>query len=166
VWRQKTAAFGVCPRIGCGSLTGPADRRGISPPPRLIRSGLRFYWLALGVLTVWRVTHLLKAEDGPWDLMVRIRHWAGYGLWGRLLDCFYCLSLWVAVPFAYWLGEQWKERMLLWPALSGAAILLERLTSDQGQAQRAAYTEDEEGNDVLRQKQDTISRGNHEFPSS
>lgn len=32
----------------------------------------------------------------------------------------------VAGPFAYCLGTTWGERLLLWPALSGAAIFVER----------------------------------------
>ena len=89
---------------------------------------MRFYWLVLGVLAVWRLTHLLNAEDGPWDTMVRLRVWLGAGAWGHLLDCFYCLSLWLALPFALAVGEGWWERLLLWPALSAGAILVERLT--------------------------------------
>lgn len=90
---------------------------------------MKFYWLILGALAVWRITHLLNAEDGPLDVLVRLRQFAGDGLWGDLLDCFYCLSLWIAVPFAWWLGDIWKERLLLWPALSAASIAIERLTS-------------------------------------
>src|ERR1022692_2975092 len=89
---------------------------------------MRFYWLVVVALTVWRITHLLQAEDGPWDLVVRLRRKANDTFWGRLLDCFYCLSLWVALPFALGLGEDWKERLLLWPALSAAASLLPRRT--------------------------------------
>jgi hypothetical protein len=89
---------------------------------------MRFYWLVLGVLSVWRTTHLLANEDGPWDLLVGLRKVAGSGFWGNLLDCFYCLSLWIAIPFACWIGDGWAERLLLWPALSGAAILIERAT--------------------------------------
>ena len=59
--------------------------------------GCSFYWLTLGILAVWRVTHLLQAEDGPWDMVVRFRLWLADGFWGRLLDCFYCLSIWVAL---------------------------------------------------------------------
>jgi len=76
---------------------------------------------------VWRVTHLLQAEDGPWDFVVRVRSYAGTGMWGRLMDCFYCLSLWIALPFAWLCGEGWTERLLLWPALSAGAIFLERV---------------------------------------
>lgn len=92
---------------------------------------MRFYWLALSMLAIWRITHLLSAEDGPWDVVIRLRKSAGDGFWGELFDCFYCLSLWIAVPFACWLGEDWKEKLVLWPALSAGSILLERLTANR-----------------------------------
>ena len=82
----------------------------------------------VGGLAVWRITHLFNAEDGPGDLLVRIRLLAGSGFWGRLLDCFYCLSLWIATPLAGLLASGWREWLLLVPALSGAGILLERAT--------------------------------------
>ena len=118
---------------------------------------MRFYWLALGTLGVWRITHLLNAEDGPADLLVRFRRLAGWGFWGKLLDCFYCLSLWIAVPFALALGEDWRERLLLWLGLSAGAILLERSTAP---APQAMYREDEETtNAVLRKEQEPVSDG-------
>jgi hypothetical protein len=89
----------------------------------------RFYVLILGVLGVWRLTHLLNAEDGPGKALARFRNLVGAGFWGELLDCFYCLSLWVAAPFAFFLGNPWSEKLLLWLALSAAAILLERATA-------------------------------------
>lgn len=85
------------------------------------------YGFILGVLGVWRITHLLNAEDGPGQVLVRLRRLAGSGFWGELLDCFYCLSLWVAAPFAWLLASGWREGFMLWLALSGAAILLERM---------------------------------------
>jgi hypothetical protein len=93
-----------------------------------------FYELLLGVLAVWRITHLLQAEDGPWDLVVRLRARAGDGVAGRLMDCFYCLSLWIALPFALLPGvpgASWFEQLMLWPALSAGAILLERATGQR-----------------------------------
>lgn len=92
---------------------------------------------------MWRISHLLYAEDGPWDLFVRVRRRAGESFWGRLLDCFYCLSLWFAAPLAYLLGEEWKERLLLWPALSAGASLLERMTAGERGAPPAPYREDD-----------------------
>jgi hypothetical protein len=113
----------------------------------------RYYWLILGVLAVWRVTHLLYAEDGPWDSFVMLRRKAGEGFWGGLLDCFYCLSLWIALPLAIWIGLSWTERALLWPAFSAGAILLERMTSTEAAPPAAEYHfEDEEEHDVLLRK--------------
>lgn len=87
----------------------------------------KVYWFIVAALAVWRITHLLQAEDGPWQMIVRFRRALGSGMWGSLLDCFYCLSVWIAVPFAVIVGASWRERLLLWPALSGAAILMERM---------------------------------------
>ena len=103
---------------------------------------MAYYWLVLAVLAVWRITHLLAAEDGPWDLIVRFRQAVGDGFWGTLIDCFHCLSLWVALPFALGMGRTWPERLLLWPALSGAAILLERATTREPPEPPAMYFED------------------------
>jgi len=111
-----------------------------------------FYGLILGALAVWRITHLLRAEDGPWDSVAKLRRLAGNSIWGKLLDCFYCLSVWVAVPFAWWLGDNWKHRLLLWPALSGAASLLERATGKLLEPPTAPYFEDsKEKNDGMLQ---------------
>jgi hypothetical protein len=81
----------------------------------------------LGTLAVWRLTHLLASEDGPFYLLARLRRRLGSGFWGGLMDCFYCLSLWMAIPFAIWLGGSWIERAVIWLALSGAAILVNRI---------------------------------------
>jgi hypothetical protein len=110
-----------------------------------------FYGLVLGVLGVWRVAHLLNAEDGPWAVFVRLRRRAGSGFWGELLDCFYCLSLSTAVPFALLIGAGWRERLLLWPALSAGAIVLERVTAEKKDSS-PLYWEDREVQDgMLRQ---------------
>jgi hypothetical protein len=85
--------------------------------------------LIVVILVVWRVTHLLWAEDGPADIFAHLRRLAGSSFLGRLLDCFYCLSLWVALPLAWVSGSGWLERGLLWLSISGGAILLERVTS-------------------------------------
>jgi len=116
-----------------------------------------FYWLVLGILGVWRITHLFYAEDGPWDIFVRLRKLAGSGFWGKLLDCFYCLSLWIAVPFALVLGDGWMERIFLWPTFSAGAILLERATSRLQGTTPAPFAEDaEEQNALLRRQEGTV----------
>jgi hypothetical protein len=89
----------------------------------------RFYWFLLAVLGAWRITHLLASEDGPWNLLARLRRALDGGVWANLLDCFYCLSVWISAPFAAWVGSSFKERFLLWLAISAGAILLERATT-------------------------------------
>jgi hypothetical protein len=86
--------------------------------------GVKF---VLAVLATWRITHLLVNEDGPADLIVRVRARLGSGFVGNLMDCFYCLSMWIAAPFAGWVGGQVLDLLLIWLALSGAACLLERI---------------------------------------
>lgn len=81
----------------------------------------------VGVLAVWRASHLLALEDGPGRLVARLREALPAGGFGAsVLGCFQCLSLWVAVPFALWWVEDWTQRGIAWLALSGAACLLER----------------------------------------
>ena len=113
----------------------------------------KLYALALALLAVWRITHLLNAEDGPGELVVRLRRAAGNGFAGAALDCFNCLSLWIAAPFAAWLGDAAGERLLLWPALSGGAILLQRLTAP-APAAPAPYWKEEDSDVVLRNEED------------
>lgn len=85
----------------------------------------RFYAFGLGVLAVWRVTHLLHAEHGPWGLLARARALARRLGLGELVECFFCLSLWTSAPCAWWLGASWPERAVAWLALSAGAILIE-----------------------------------------
>jgi hypothetical protein len=51
---------------------------------------------AVAVLATWRVTHLLANEDGPADVIFRLRRRLGEGFIGSLMDCFNCMSIWVA----------------------------------------------------------------------
>jgi hypothetical protein len=90
------------------------------------------FWMrfVLAVLATWRVTHLLANEDGPADLIVRFRARLGRGPAGRLMDCFNCLSLWIAAPAALFVSRGPLDWLFTWLALSGAACLLERAGSD------------------------------------
>ena len=106
------------------------------------------YRLLLGVLCVWRITHLFQAEDGPWNVIIHIRKAVGNGLFGQLLDCFDCLSIWVSAPFAWVIGQTMSERILMWLAFSGGAILAERSTNkppgEVPPTRQAEYEEDKE----------------------
>ena len=121
------------------------------------------FWItfSLAVLATWRVTHLLASEDGPADLVVRLRARLGQGLAGQLMDCFNCLSLWVAAPAAFFVSRRPLAWTFSWLALSGAACLLERLGQEPVIIQSVSQPREVEANDVLRSE--TISaaaRGN------
>jgi Protein of unknown function (DUF1360) len=79
-------------------------------------------------LALWRITHLLSQEDGPFDAVIKFRKFFGQGFFGNLLDCFYCLSLWIAIPFAFLLCNEWLQGIIIWLALSGGACLLFKLS--------------------------------------
>ena len=103
---------------------------------------MNILYLILSAFAVWRLTHLFNKEDGPFDLIFVIRKKAGNGFFGKLIDCFYCLSIWVAVPFGIWLGQNWIEKILVWLALSGVAALLEQATTKNDSKETANYHED------------------------
>lgn len=115
------------------------------------------YLFVLGVLGVWRVTHLLHVEDGPWDAFARLRARARGPFWSGVLGCFYCLSMWVALPIAL-LGGGWREQVLAWPALSAGAIVIELLTTRSGTPPAAFYVEEDEENDDALLRQDSPAR--------
>ncbi|RZS53403.1 DUF1360 domain-containing protein [Sphaerotilus mobilis] len=97
---------------------------------------IQLSWLfALCVLATWRLTHLLAREDGPGDLVVRLRASLGHSWLGAMMDCFFCLSLWVAIPLTWSFDVTLPESLLLWLAMSGAACLLERISSSPGRQQ-------------------------------
>jgi hypothetical protein len=83
---------------------------------------------ALCALATWRLTHLVVEEDGPFDLIVRLRTQLGDSQSGRAMDCFYCSSLWLAAPMALLVSRDAQDWAVSWLALSGAACLLQQMT--------------------------------------
>ena len=86
----------------------------------------------LAALATWRLAHLVTEEDGPARSIARLRARAGAGPAGELMDCFYCLSLWLSAPLAFRLSRRRRDAPITWLALSGAACLLERTTRERG----------------------------------
>jgi hypothetical protein len=103
----------------------------------------------LAALATWRVTHLLANEDGPGDVVFHLRRSLGASWIGGLMDCFACLSFWVAVPAALFVTAQPVTWAVTWLALSGAACLLQR-TGERDVPDPLAPTEDEGDDHVLR----------------
>jgi hypothetical protein len=88
----------------------------------------RFDDLAVGALCVWRATRLLHAENGPFNSIAALRQRAGDGFWGQAMACFFCLSMWIALPVTLLFTTGLAQFLVLWFALSGAACLLELVT--------------------------------------
>lgn len=94
--------------------------------------------LILFGFAVFRLSHLIMRDECPFELCTRVRLWVHstddfdehsrpvYGRWRgevvKLTSCIVCLSVWVAVPFAY------SSDILVWLAqilaLSGIAMLI------------------------------------------
>jgi hypothetical protein len=115
--------------------------------------GTRF---VLASLAVWRIAHLLAEEDGPADAVVRLRRRVGAGQLGELMDCFYCLSVWLAAPAGLAVARRRRDAPLTWLALSGAACLFERATAER--AAPAAETLETRGaiDELLWQEAETV----------
>ncbi len=82
---------------------------------------------------------MFAIEDGPKDIFYRLRIragvfvtetpsgpvWASEGFLGSVLSCPLCLSVWVAIPFAIWLGNFTWYTLVLWLALTGLSSVIE-----------------------------------------
>ncbi len=112
----------------------------------VLQAGAAGFWIrfVLAVLATWRVSHLLASEDGPWDVVVRLRRWLGASMLGRMMDCFGCVSLWVALPFSLFVFRDPIAVAICWLALSGAAMLLEQLRPPPLVIEQAADTNEKE----------------------
>ena len=110
------------------------------------------FWIrfVLAILATWRVTHLLASEDGPADIIVRFRALLGQSLVGKLMDCFNCLSLWIAALAALFVSRRPLEWLFCWLALSGGACLLERMGHEPVVIQPMSQPAEGDTDDVLR----------------
>lgn len=108
--------------------------------------------LVLAALATWRLTHLIAREDGPADLLARLRAALGDGLWGRMMDCFHCASLWVAAPAALWVSPRAVDAWWVWLALSGAACLCEHIARPDVVMQPLPDVQPGEDDGMLRKK--------------
>jgi hypothetical protein len=79
----------------------------------------------VAALASWRLAHLLHAEDGPRRSVARLRRALNTRQIG-VLECFLCASVWTALPAAMLVSDRRRQLLVVWPALSAAAVLIER----------------------------------------
>jgi hypothetical protein len=109
----------------------------VNAPCNQIAAGERALRFALAGAATWRLTHLIALEDGPADAIVKLRVRAGSGQLGELMDCFDCLSIWVAAGLAPFVARRPGERAVSWLALSGVACALQRIVGAGEHEQQA-----------------------------
>jgi hypothetical protein len=101
-------------------------------------------------LATWRLAHLLHAEDGPWHSVERLRRALNARQVG-VLECFFCSSVWTALPGAMLVSSRRRQLLIAWPALSAAAVLIERAVFPGTFLDVPEFSEDGEISHVLRQ---------------
>src|SRR5262249_8254697 len=102
----------------------------------------------LAALATWRAAHLISREDGPFDMVRRIRA----ALPGRrvgMMDCFGCMSLWVAVVIAFFVTLRPADFLIVVLALSGLAMLLDSLSAAPLVVEKISEMQGESANGLL-----------------
>lgn len=80
--------------------------------------------LFLAAAAVFRISHMIADEEGPWAIFLKLREKYTPVTWfGRGLACIMCVSFWVALPVALYVDWSWTMP-LTWMALSGVTVLL------------------------------------------
>lgn len=89
------------------------------------------FWprFVLAVLATWRIAHLVAREDGPARVFGRVRDRFN-GELGRLVDCFHCVSVWVAALLALFVATRPLDWLVAWLAIAGAASLIDRAAGE------------------------------------
>ena len=91
------------------------------------------FWarFVLAVLrSIWRFWPICSlSEDGPGAIIAGLRAARPSSWAGLAMDCFACMSLWVAAPLALFVGGDAAQLGVIWLALSGGALILERLVA-------------------------------------
>ena len=81
------------------------------------------------VIVTWRVTHLISNEDGPFEIIFKLRQISGNSFFGKLMDCFYCLSIWIGFLLSIYISNQVIEIIFFTLYFSGTSIIIEKLTN-------------------------------------
>jgi hypothetical protein len=102
----------------------------------------------LAALATWRLAFLLTREDGPGRVFARLRRGLGTGFAGQLFGCVKCVGMWMALPFAFFVGGSWIELLVEWLAIAGVTALIDEWTRPPFEWQET------KGDDLLRRDAD------------
>ena len=82
--------------------------------------------LVVVILGVWRLTSFICYDAGPFGLFSRARKILYQLRLGALVECFHCMSVWVAAAVVVTVYEPALSSLLLVVAVSGGTSLIER----------------------------------------
>jgi hypothetical protein len=81
----------------------------------------------LAGLAVWRMSHVIADERGPFRIAELVRNSNLGKVIGAGLDCFSCVGVWMSACFSVFVVPvDWSLAVVV-PALSGFSILLEQV---------------------------------------
>lgn len=83
----------------------------------------------LPALAIWYITKALNNAAGPFDVLIKLRNFfEDYR--GLDLDCFFCTSLWISLPFAFYLASGINV-VVYWLALAGGAVIINEVFGNE-----------------------------------
>jgi len=94
---------------------------------------IEFTLTLLSAFAVYRMSHLLKYDEGPFHVFQKLRVFLGtrasYSkiakFFADIVNCCYCSSIWIAIPFALALCTIYSftviNFIILWLGLAGVA---------------------------------------------
>lgn len=88
---------------------------------------MTWFSFILALLAVYRVSHLLTQEDGPFDLFSTLREKLGQATWvGRGAACLLCVSFWLSALPAFYLARTYVEFALYWGGIAGGVLVIRK----------------------------------------
>lgn len=99
--------------------------------------------ILLATLAVYRVSHMLAQETGPFALCYRFRSWVGdkavvpglpmqkqpHAWIIEGVTCPLCISFWLALPAALFVTVDWWTWSLVWLGIAGGVLVLHKAVS-------------------------------------
>lgn len=82
----------------------------------------------LAALAAWRVSFLIARENGPGSVIAKFRQALGSSGKGSAMACVKCVGMWIAFPFAFFVGGTLLELGVIWLALAGVTALIDEWT--------------------------------------
>lgn len=96
----------------------------IHPKKIGMEAAISIFSFALASLAVYRISRMITDEEGPFRAFTWLRGLARPDTWiGRGLECIMCVSFWIALPIALYIGGDW---LLTWPALSAITVVIRK----------------------------------------